>query len=220
MPTDLLARPDARSARAAAADRHAGAQALHRHWQQNLSLLNLRGDPSDAGFTAAVAATLGVGLPLQACSTVAGHGPLGALRLVWAGPDDWFVLAEPGRAPAIEAALRAALAGLHVAVTDVSGGYHLLQLAGAPVREVLAQGCPLDLHPRVFLPGHSAGSVWFKASLWLWRPQDGDATPAGATPTPAPVFELLVRRSFAPYVDLLLQRTTLACGLAGAGPRP
>ncbi len=218
MPTDILARPDARSARTTRAAHTTAAQALHRHWLQDLAVLNLRGGPADAGFTGAVAATLGVALPLQACTTTAGHGPHGALRLVWAGPDDWFVLAEPGRAPALEAALRAALAGRHTAVTDVSGGYHVLQLAGAPVREVLAQGCPLDLHPRAFHPGQSAGTIWFKASVWLWRPVDGDAAPLRGPQ--APVFELLVRRSFAPYVDLLLQRTTLECGLAGEGPRP
>ena len=66
---------------------------------------------------------------------------------------------------------------------------------------MLAQGCPLDLHPRAFAPGQAAGSHWFKASIWLWQVDT------------APTFEALVRRSFMGYVWTLLQRTTQECGL-------
>ena len=38
----------------------------------------------------------------------------------------------------------------------------VLHLSGAPVREVLAQGCPLDLHPSVFGAGQCAQSHFFK----------------------------------------------------------
>jgi sarcosine oxidase subunit gamma len=74
-------------------------------------------------------------------------------------------------------------------------------LSGAPVREVLAQGCPLDLHPRVFGPGASAGSHYFKASIWLWQTDE------------TPIYEVLVRRSFMGYFWLMLERSTQECGL-------
>ncbi len=69
------------------------------------------------------------------------------------------------------------------------------------VREVLAQGCPLDLHPKVFGPDSAAGSVFFKASVWLWQTEA------------APVYEVPVRNSFQRYIWLMLERCTPGCGL-------
>lgn len=171
--------------------------ALLAGWRPGLAILNLRGDAQDAAFRDGVLRALGLELPLQPCTSVA-HA---LVRLVWVGPDDWFVVGPKGEAASIEAQLRQALAGQHVAVTDVSGGYTLLHLSGTPVREVLAQGCPLDLHPRVFKPGSSAGSLFFKASVWLWQTDE------------APAYEVLVRSSFTGYAWLMLERTTQECGL-------
>ena len=172
-------------------------QALVAGWRDGLSIINLRGPAELAEFREAAGCALGLELPVKACTSVAND----VLRLVWAGPDDWFVIGPKGQAGAIEARLRAALSGLRHAVTDVSSGYAVLHMSGAPVRDVLAQGCPLDLHPRVFQPGSSAGSHFFKASVWLWQ------TASAAD------FELLVRRSFMGYFWLMLQRTTVECGL-------
>ena len=166
-------------------------------WRDGLAIVNLRGNADDAVFRQAVSGVLGMGLPLKACSTADN----GVLRIVWAGPDDWFIVGPKGQADALADRLRAALAGQHHAVTDVSSGYTVLHLSGTPVREVLAQGCPLDLHPRSFASGGSAGSHFFKASVWLWQIDE------------APVYELLVRRSFMGYVWLMLERTTAECGL-------
>ena len=189
-------------------DAQPDAHPLSATWRHGLSIVNLRGAADDAGFAAAAQQALGLALPLAPCSTRAGAAAAGGAthdraveRIVWAGPDDWFIVAAAGQAGAIEHDLRASLTGLHHAVTDVSSGYSVLRLSGRPVREVLAQGCPLDLHARAFGVGQSAGSHFFKASVWLWQT---DA---------APQFELLVRRSFTGYVRLMLQRCTLECGL-------
>ncbi|MFO1221179.1 MAG: sarcosine oxidase subunit gamma family protein [Burkholderiaceae bacterium] len=181
-------------ATAAASER---SRALFAGWREGLAIVNLRGNPGDAMFRDAANAALGVALPLAPCRTSEGQ----TMRIVWAGPDDWFVIGPRGQADALVARLRQALAGQHAAVTDVSGGYTVLHLSGEPVREVLAQGCPLDLHPRAFSPGQCAGSHFFKASVWLWQTEAD------------PVFELLVRRSFMGYVWLLLEQTTRECGL-------
>lgn len=172
-------------------------QALVAGWREGLTVINLRGNPDDAAFGAAASAALGLALPVQACTSTANA----VCRVVWAGPDDWFVIAPKGQADVIASRLRKALAGVHHAVTDVSCGYTVLQLDGPMARDVLAQGCPLDLHPRAFQPGASAGSHFFKASIWLWQT---DASPS---------FELLVRRSFMGYVWLMLERCTQECGL-------
>lgn len=171
--------------------------ALRAGWREGLAVINLRGAPDDPAFLAAAAAALGLPLPTTPCTTREDE----FLRVVWAGPDDWFVLGPRGQADAIAQRLRTHLAGLHAAVTDASSGYTVLSLAGRPAREVLAQGCPLDLHPRAFEVGRCTGTHFFKASVWLW--QTGSE----------PCFELLVRRSFMGYAWLMLERATAECGL-------
>lgn len=172
-------------------------RALLAGWRKGMAILNLRGNAGDPAFLSAVKQALNLALPVQACTSCADA----VHRLVWAGPDDWFVIGPKGQAPAMEASLRAALTGVHHAVTDVSGGYTVLHLSGKPVREVLAQGCPLDLHPRVFQPGSCAGSLFFKASIWMWQTDE------------APTYEVLVRSSFMGYFWLMLERCTQECGL-------
>jgi len=172
----------------------AAVPALQMRWNRNNAIVNLRGDPADEGFVAAVSAALGLQLP----TSPGGCPTNGTRRIVWAGPDDWFVMGEPGAQQAIAQALREAAGARHHAVTDVSSGYGVLSLSGAPVRDVLAQGCPLDLHPREFPVGRCAGTHFFKTSVWLWR-------------TPEDRFELLVRSSFAGYVNSLLRDCTREC---------
>lgn len=170
--------------------------ALQVRWDRSRSIVNLRGDPADAGFVQAVSQAVGLSLPTHAAASAANE----QRRIVWAGPDDWFVIGEPGAQDAISESLRQAAGPRHHAVTDVSSGYVVLGLAGPSAREVLAQGCPLDLHPRVFAAGQSAGTHFFKASVWLWRTGD-DA------------FELLVRSSFVGYAMRLLEDCTLECAM-------
>ncbi len=172
-------------------------KALLAGWCTGMAIVNLRGNADDPAFRAAVTQVLKLEVPVQPCTSVADA----VFRLVWVGPDDWFVIGPKGQAAAIESGLRAALAGIHHAVSDVSGGYTVLRMSGPPVREVLAQGCPLDLHPRVFRTGSSAGSLFFKTSVWLWQTDE------------APTYEVLVRSSFMGYFWLMLERSTQECGL-------
>lgn len=166
-------------------------------WQQAHTLINLRGQPTDSVFLQRVEQVLGTLLPLQPRTTVLA----GDLRLVWVGPDDWFVLGPANQAELLLGRLGAALNTLNAAVTDVSDGYGVLRLSGPAAQDTLAQGCPLDLHPRVSNARQAAGSQFFKAQIWLWRAHSNDG------------FELLVRRSFQGYVRLMLARSTRACGL-------
>jgi len=180
------------------AEREASAtESLVAGWRADLSVVNLRGNAEEAAFREGAASALGLRLPLKACTTSENS----LVRIVWVGPDDWVIVGPPGQAEAIVLRLREALSGLHHAVTDVSSGYRVLQLSGRPVRDVLAQGCPLDLHPRAFERGACAGSHFFKASIWLWQTDE------------APVYELLVVRSYMDYVWLMLERASAECGL-------
>lgn len=173
---------------------------LRVRWSRQQAIVNFRGDPSDAALLQALSGVVGLPWPTRAADCPS-DGPADAHhRVVWAGPDDWFVIAPAGSQSALAQSLREAAGSRHHAVTDVSSGYVVLGLSGPAAAEVLAQGCPLDLHQRSFAVGASAGTHFFKASVWLWRVQDD-------------VFELLVRSSFAGYVQEMLERCTLECGI-------
>jgi len=187
--------------REVAAREASATESLVAGWRADLSIVNLRGNAEETVFREGAARAMGVALPLKPC-TISENG---LVRVVWVGPDDWFIVGPSGQPEAIALRLREALSGMHHAVTDVSSGYTVLHLSGRPVRDVLAQGCPLDLHPRAFERGACAGSHFFKASIWLWQTDE------------APVYELLVVRSYMDYVWLMLERACAECGLQDCG---
>ena len=164
--------------------------------------LNLRGNPEDAGFTKAAADVLGLHLPTEP-NTVADEGETLAL---WLGPDEWLVLTPPGAQTRMSDSLEAALQGVHAAVTDVTGGQTVITLSGPRTRDVLAKGCPLDLHPSVFKTGQCAQTIVGKANVTLRCVDD------------SPSFDLIIRRSFAEYMALWLYDAALEYGAAVVPP--
>lgn len=153
-----------------------------------VAMAGLRVDPAGPAARA-VAEHLGAELP--AASTWV---ETDTARVIWLGPDEWLVT-SPFRSPAaLEADLRAALGTGCGAVVDVSAQRTALRLRGDRVRDVLATGCSLDLHPRVFGPGAAAQTVLGQAGVVLLA-LDGTGTH----------FQLVVRSSFARYLaDWLL----------------
>lgn len=149
-----------------------------------LGHINLRGDAGDPQFVAAVARVVGTAVPI-APNTVA-HG--GDNVVCWLGPDEWLIVTPTEREAAIARDLRATLSGLFAAVTEVGGGQTVIALRGDSVRELLAKGCPLDLHPRVFGVDRCAQSHLAKAPILIRQVDE------------VPSFEIVVRRSFADYV--------------------
>ncbi|MGG1948498.1 sarcosine oxidase subunit gamma [Trinickia sp. NRRL B-1857] len=147
-----------------------------------LELVNVRGDARDGAFAAAVQSVIGMHLP-AAPNTLARGGEYEAL---WLGPDEWLVRSNEARTPELEGKLRTALGALFASVVDVGSGYTVLEASGECVRDVLARGCPLDLHPTVLKQGQCAQSHFFKASIVL-------------IPTHDDTFEIIVRRSYADY---------------------
>jgi sarcosine oxidase, subunit gamma len=151
-------------------------------------LINLRGRPSDTTFLAAAGSVLDCRLPVSP-NTVQTAGDL---TVLWLGPDEWLVLTPPGAEAAIGARLREALAGVHAAVTDVSGNHARLRLSGNRARDVIAKGCSLDLHPRRFRPGQCAQTLIVRCGVILHQIDD------------RPSYDLLPRRSFAEYLWMWL----------------
>ena len=162
-----------------------------------LGHLNVRGNAEDPRFVGAVSDVLGDGLPIVSNTVTDVQG----ITMYWLGPDEWLIVTPGERRAGIEAELRKVLAGLRVAVTDVSGGQTLLQLHGARVRDVLAKGCPIDLHPRAFSIGQCAQSHLAKAPILIGQIEN------------QPYFELIFRRSFADYLWTWLESAAAEYGL-------
>jgi sarcosine oxidase subunit gamma len=83
----------------------------------------------------------------------------GERELLWLGPDEWLVVGAPGTAGEIAAWLDAALAERHRSVVDVSSNRTAIELAGERRRELLEQGCGLDLNPRAWGAGMCAQTL-------------------------------------------------------------
>ncbi len=159
----------------------------------------VRGDASDAAFQSAVLQATGLHLPLR--GNGASIDP--ARQLLWLGPDEWVFKTRDGQGAQVAAALQAALEGLHSAVVEVGDGFTTLSLQGYGAADLLARGCPLDLHARVFPQGALAQSHVAKANVTLLCLQAGTH------------YEVTVRRSFARYLFDWL------CAASGeGGPTP
>ena len=151
-----------------------------------LELVNVRGDTRDAAFVGAVQSVIGCRPPEQANTVARGNG----YDMMWLGPDEWLACSatahDATRTAPLQAKLGAALNGVFASAVDVGSGYTVLEISGTRTRDVLARGCPLDLHPKLFGEGQCAQSHYFKASMTL-------------LPTGADSFHIVVRRSFADY---------------------
>ncbi|MFF0463925.1 sarcosine oxidase subunit gamma [Streptomyces mexicanus] len=154
-----------------------------------LAQVNVRLDAKSPAADA-VGLALGLQLPLEPNTAV--HA--GEITVVWLGPDEWLVVGRPGTQRALEERIRAAAGDEHVSVTDVSAQRTTLLVGGPRARDLLAHGCSLDLHPRVFGPGRSAQTMLARAQVVLV-----------ARGEPRAGFWVLVRSSFAGYLtDWLL----------------
>ncbi|WP_243843967.1 sarcosine oxidase subunit gamma [Paraburkholderia caballeronis] len=152
-----------------------------------LDLVVLRGNPAETTFQAAVSREFDCEVPVEPNTVSDGKD----YCLIWLGPDEWLARSKAPDRSSAEPRIAAALAGVFASAVDVSSGYTTLTVSGPNAAEVLARGCPLDLHPSVFRAGQCAQTHFFKASV-LVLPVGDDA------------FDLIVRRSFAEYMMLML----------------
>ena len=167
----------------------------------DLGHVNVRGVAADPVFVSAVEGVLQQPLPLAPNTmTQAAH------RVFWLGPDEWLVVTAAPQAADLAAALQQATSGMHASVNDLSGGQVALVLEGPGARDLLAKGCPLDLHPQVFKAGDCAQSAIAKSNVLLGLLDD------------APTFIIVVRRSFADYLCRWLARAGKTFGIAFAAP--
>ncbi len=153
--------------------------------------INLRGNAEDGGFIKAIEGVLGVALPLAA-NTMTGSNKK---KMFWLGPNEWLCHCPIDKVDKLIVKLRETLASTQSAVTDVSDYTTVFELTGPHIREVLSSGTPLDIHSKLFAPGHCAQTAFSHASILLW-PVAQDL----------PCYRLQVRWSYAQYLfDYLAQ---------------
>lgn len=146
---------------------------------EGLGLATLIAGPSSAGLERATKRLLGFDLPRKPAAVLSDtHG------VVWSGPDQWLLLARK-RASFSDLL---ALLSTDAAVSDQSHARAALRLSGKRIREVLAKGSMVDIHPAAFPVGAAASTSFAHVGVQFWRTEDG---PDG------PVFEILVARSMA-----------------------
>ena len=153
-----------------------------------LGHINLRGDPASAVFCHAVRSALGCPPPMEPNTFVDAK----SMRACWLGPNEWLVICDGENERTLADSLRSALSGQVAAVTEVSSGQTVVGLSGRRAIDLLAKGCPLDLHPRVFGPGRCAQTYIARADALIIQT------------SASPSFELVVRRSYADYFWLWL----------------
>ena len=158
-------------------------------WFSEISVtqfVNLRGDSAHPQFFNGVQRVIGVEPPVIPNTVVRSPG----LCCHWLGPNEWLITVKITEV-SIMKDLEDSLSGLHVAITDLTGGQSLLEIGGRQSRDVLSAACTLDLHPDVFMQGSCAQTILAQSNVLI--------TPTFAS-TVGCVFEVLVRRSYADHV--------------------
>lgn len=108
----------------------------------------------------------------------------GSRQIVWSGPGQWLLIADAREGFRDDLAKLDGLA----AISEQSDGRAVLSLSGPRIRDTLAKGVMIDLHPAAFAIGAAASTSVAHIGVTLWRGADG---PEG------PVFEIMVARSMA-----------------------
>lgn len=145
--------------------------------------VGLRVDPKSSAAER-ISTAIGGMLPNQPDSAV----QTGELLVLALGPDEWLLVGREGTAPLVQDTLTTALGEDHGAVVDVSAQRTIIEVSGPKARELLNQGCALDLHPRAFGENRCAQTLLARAGVTVVC-RDAEL----------PSFWLLVRSSFARY---------------------
>ncbi|MCJ8143627.1 sarcosine oxidase subunit gamma [Ancylobacter sp. A5.8] len=121
----------------------------------------------------------------------------GGLSFIGTAPGRWMVLSDAASDLVIR--LDAAFGRL-AAITEQTDSALLYALSGPEVREVLAKGLALDLHPSVFAAGSAATTVFAHIGVTLWQaPEASD-------------YRLLVARSYEAAFLRALIAAAAPCG--------
>ncbi len=162
-----------------------------------IASLAVRSGQADA-LQERIRTALGLDLPGQGKS-VASDGA----RALWTGPGQWLIQFSGGRQRV--AALARDLEGL-AAVVDQSDSRAVLEVNGRHVREALAKGLMIDLHPRAFAVGDTAVTLAGHVGVQVTLLDD------------RPAFQLTVARSYSLSLWEWLITAAATFGIAVVSP--
>ena len=163
---------------------------------------NLQGSAAHSAFADAARHQFDVALPI-APNTIA---KTDTLITLWLGPRAWLLLTgAPSRLVDIDEK-RDEMNAAGGALFDVSASRVAWTISGPYAATVLAKGCPLDFHPRVFPAQSCAQSMLGHVSALFVKP------------TAAPVFTVMIARSFARDAWHWLLEAAAQYGVEGRPP--
>jgi len=116
------------------------------------------------------------------------------MTLCHIGANRWLLLADLAAETPLLAALRPAEAPPHISIVRISDTLTFFAIAGPDAAEVMAMGCPMDLHPSVFGPDATSFTEVFGLRALVRRSDGG--------------FDVAVDRSYADLIDDYLTRAT------------
>jgi sarcosine oxidase subunit gamma len=154
-------------------------------------MIRIQSWDSEALAPATVNDVFGVAWP-QKTGTVAS----GRVDIICLGPTDWLVLAADPDATSWLHQFDALFQGSAFWATNVSQALIRIQTEGPEVRDLLAKGCSIDLHPPLFPPGRSARTRFAGMPVIVRCVRDS-------------TFELIVTLSYADYFLSWLDDATL-----------
>ena len=152
-----------------------------------LGHLIIRCNGEDKQLAFIIGGVLGLALPstLQSVRT-------DNMAVYWISPDEWLVICSSEKVYDLETSLNKAISG-HCAIVNVSGGQTVLTIAGEGARTVLMKSTPYDVSDHNFPIGKVVTSAFAKSQAIICRIGDNQ-------------WELIIRRSFANYIGLWLQK--------------
>ena len=166
-------------------------------------MLNLRGSTKDPNFVLAFRKSVGCDLPSMPNTASIKGSDTTILSLA---PDEWLIVNESGKGDLYEKRLRKELQDKHASVTPVGEGRIVIRLTGNNARDLLAKGCPLDLHPNIFSPGQCAQTLLARTDMLLHclRPASSNSD----------IFDIYITRSFSEYAWTWIEDAGREYGIA------
>lgn len=122
----------------------------------------------------------------------------GQVRILALSPYEWFAVSDTLDGPQLHERLRHYTADQDIAAVDLTCGVKVLRIQGVGVRELLSQGCGLDLHPTAFPAGRTTRTRFAQLSVVI------DCF------DPTPRFDLYVNRSSITYLRDWMQDVILS----------
>ena len=151
-------------------------------------MLSLRGNKKDPNFTSAIQKITRCSLPEELNTASRATSDLTIFAL---GPDEWLIVTISGNGNKLKNKLRKQLEQQHASVTPVGESRTIIRLTGRNIRDILAKGCTIDLHPNSFGPGQCAQTLLARTDILLHCIE--------SNPLNADVFDIYVNRSYAEY---------------------